>query len=750
MNSKQKSWWCRLPVLRYVCSVGVLAIVNGWLAEAAPPEQPNIVHIMVDDLGWQDVVCYYQDCHDDEPLYETPNLDRLASRGMRFLQAYSPAMTCAPSRAAFMTGQYTPHNGVYHVNMGCQVPRPRRADAKLLDPYYVGRLMPGKPTIPRVLANAGYETAHIGKWHLDGPSGVPSPLQAGFGFSFDENKKYNDPSLWDESDPKQANTSGLFDQPRHRLRQAFNDSRFPLLDDERPYDSMVDLSTRWIRKQAEQGKKPFFLNLCPNLVHGPVMTRDKKRLAHYCQKLGIPFPKDQGSIADPDKPGQLNPYYASMVDSVDWIIGQVVTELEQLDDPRNPGHPLMDNTYVVISSDNGGSQQLRNWPGEDGKLQFEKVTDNSPLREGKGWAYEGGCRIPFIVVGPGIKPRSINRTTVVNLIDLFPTFAAMAGTDATAALDIDGCNLLPVLTGQEDLVRQADGRVRDTVFFHYPVLRGAFSTIRQGPWKLLKNTAVGDNPAPAVQLFRLINAEGRWDDLGEAKNLRAQERQVAERMLVELDAWLEQQDAGQPYRNAAYARGGLPGQDAVPAIIERGQDGSSIWATFEVGPQQTAVKKAFLLYTTNPGKTEEWFQADVTLGDGRVDAIAPPGMAHAIFCLIDENNFLQTSEPIPDMQKLRLGQPVSGVLKDGYAYRPGLHSLISVAENAVRQAAAGGRNLTKLKQALAVARTVVEGPLAIDAAAAAVKKLRSAVVALDVPASTTPALHWLSTEIPQL
>ena len=84
--------------------------------------KPNIVLILTDDLGWQDVACYYRDQHDEEPFYETPHLDRIAERGIRFTQAYSPAMTCAPSRAAYPTGQWTPHNGVYHVNMGCNSP----------------------------------------------------------------------------------------------------------------------------------------------------------------------------------------------------------------------------------------------------------------------------------------------------------------------------------------------------------------------------------------------------------------------------------------------------------------------------------------------------------------------------------------------------------------------------------------------------------------------------------------------------
>ena len=140
------------------------------------------------------------------------------------------------------------------------------------------------------------------------------------------------------------------------------------------------------------------------------MTRDKKRLAHYCEKLGIPFPTDQGSISDPNKPGQHNPYYASMVDSVDWIVGQIIKTLEETDDARNPGHKLIDNTYVFVSSDNGASQNLGNWRDADGKMRREKVSDNAPLRQGKGWAYEGGCRIPFIVMGPGIKPGSVNET----------------------------------------------------------------------------------------------------------------------------------------------------------------------------------------------------------------------------------------------------------------------------------------------------------------------------------------------------
>ena len=703
--------------------------------------QPNIVHIMVDDLGWQDVACYRRDYTNDEPLYETPNMDRIAARGIRFMQAYSPSVTCAPSRAAFLTGQYTPNNGIYHVNMGCQIPRPRRANAQMLDPYYVGRLMPGKTVIGRALKQVGYKTAHIGKWHVAGASGYPSPIQVGFDFSFDHKKEYNDPEIYDKNDPKIANFSGLFAQPKNRLRDAFNDPRFPLLEDDRPYDSMTDLSQRWIRKVA-RGDQPFFLNLCPNLVHGPVMTRDRKRLSHYCNKLGIPFPTDQGSISDPDKPGQHNPYYASAVDSVDWIIGQIVQTLEDTDDPRNPGHKLINNTYVFVSSDNGAAQKLRNWRSADGNLNFEKVSDNDPLREGKAWAYEGGCRIPFLAMGPNIQPGSVNSQTPVNLIDLFPTFLAIAGQCDQGKLDLDGCNLLPVLQGQDTTARFTDGKGRNTIYFHYPVLNGAFSTIRRGPWKLMKNTGSPMNSAPKVQLFQIYSNGGSTLDLGEARNVGNQYPDITKRMLRDLDRWLSKNNAGVPYRNAAYKPGGLPGQEKIPAVTQRGSEGDRLWATVETGKEKSKVVEAFLLYTTNPGKSEEWFRAPATVHNGQASAKALPGMTHAVFCLIDENNFLIHSENVPDMMQYRLGQPVSAVLEDGYAYRPGLVSLIAVAQTALEQLEKAGQSSKTISGTLQFAEITVKTPVNPSGYAKAIHDLRKALRSVDVPAARHPAMNW--------
>ena len=712
---------------------------SGTSASAAAP-QPNIVHILVDDLGWQDVACYYRTQHQDEPFYETPNMDRMAKNGMRFMQAYSPAMTCAPSRTAFITGQFTPHNGVYHVNMGGRIPRPRGNSKPQMDPYYVTRVMPGKPAIPQAMKAAGYTTAHVGKWHVSGVAYDPSPLDLGFDFSFDKHHDYNDPDIYDRNDPKQANFSALFAQPKHRLKDAFTDPRFPLLEDERPYDSMTDLSQRWIAKVSKQDK-PFFLNLCPSLVHGPIMTRDKKRLAHYCEKLGIPFPTDQGSISDPNEPGQHNPYYASMVDSVDWIVGQIIQTLEATDDPRNPGHKLIDNTYVFVTADNGATQNLGNWRSNDGKMHREKVSDNAPLREGKGWAYEGGCRIPFIVMGPGIQPGSVNEDTPINLIDLFPTFMAIGGMEHDGSLNLDGCNIFPVLQGEEPVARFHDGKERDTLYWHYPVLNGAFSTVQRDNWKLMKNTGIHMNPAPEIQLFNLS------EDLSETTNLAEQYPEKTRQLLADLDAWMEKYDAGVPYNNAAYEKGDLPGQQAVPAVTDRGSKDDRVWANFETGAGKTEVAQAFFLYTVNGDlrkAEEEWFRVPATLSNGRVEAKAQPGMTHGIFCLLDANNFLIYSESVPGWKEIATSKPVAFALEDAYAYKPGLYALIQLSESALQELNQQGQTAVALKQALSTAKSVYAQPVEVNNDAAAIRQLRNELVKFKgvVPAADTECLHY--------
>jgi len=737
-----------------VLSVGLLNAPLSGAEKQLPPvvslSKPNIVTILVDDLGWQDLACYYDALHDEPGLYETPNIDRIAGQGIRFMQAYSPSPTCSPSRAAYLSGQFGVKNGVYHVK-GSRVPR-AWGQRPEMNPHYSARLDPTKVIIPSVLKKAGYTTAHVGKWHVCGENMVPTPLQLGFDFSYGRDHVYNDTEIVDPKDKKINNKEGIFSQPKNNRLTDFDNPLFlPLLEDERPYDSLTDISLRWLNKVGRQDQ-PFFLNFCPKLVHGPIMTRDRKRLAYYCKKLGIDFPTDPGAIADPEAPGQNNPYYASMVDSVDWMVAQVVETLESIDDPRNPGHKLIDNTYVIITSDNGGAQRLATWKGLDGKRNYEKVTDNAPLREGKTYMYEGGVKIPFIVMGPGIEPGSVNETTPITLLDLFPTFMAMGGMQPDPVLDLDGCNILPLIKDEGSQAKFADGSVRDTLYFHHPADDKSYSVIQRKGWKLMKNTGPLLTKTPELQLFKLYNEDGSQNDISETSNLVDQYPEMTQQLLGDLTNWMQTNDARVPHLNPD-AEADLPGKSDVPVMTGLGSEESRIWATFET-QANVAVETAYMMYSLNGGtelkyrapRLEEWIYAPVKLTDGRVEAVAPPGMTHAVFCLIDANNFLVYSEPVPPVGKVRIDAAVSLELEDGYAYSPGLFSMIKVGHEARGKLMKQGINVDALTQALKAARATCKLPVEEKTYALAIRNLRHAIRAFDgqVPEASLADLNSIN------
>ena len=172
--------------------------------------------------------------------------------------------------------------------------------------------------------------------------------------------------------------------------------------------------------------------------------------------MGLEFPADPDFLRDRSggkNYGHTNPYYASMVDTVDYFVGQIITLLEETDDPRNPGHKLIENTYVILDSDNGG---------------VLPYTDNSPLQGGKQNTYEGGVRIPFLVLGPGV-PVGTQCHTPISLVDLFPTFMQIAGAKEDPSLELDGCNIHAHLHGAQKATIQSDGSERKAIFWHFPM-----------------------------------------------------------------------------------------------------------------------------------------------------------------------------------------------------------------------------------------------------------------------------------------
>ncbi len=664
--------------------------------------KPNIVHIMVDDLGWQDIACYKID---EKPVYETPHIDRFTREGRRFTEAYSPAPTCAPSRVAFLRGQHPVHTGVYHVSGG-RIPRPWQKTSNRICPYYRYGLPVEEPMIPEILKKAGYISGHVGKWHAGGKSaGYPFPLDQGFDFGFTERdgrqKYYNDSELWNPADGNKNQFFGSWGRMKPDRLSGFathdSEDPFQLNGEERPFDKPLDLALGFIRKNKDC---PFFLNYCPYYVHGPIQTRDRTRFEHYLKKMGHEFPTDTGPIYDKFL-GQKNPYYGSMVDTVDWMIGQVVTYLEETDDPRNPGHKLVDNTYIIVDSDNGG---------------VIPYTDNAPLRGGKQNTWEGGVRIPFIVRGPGISAGS-TCDTPINLIDLFPTFMTMAGLKPEAELKLDGCDILPLMLGNSDQAILPNGAERESLFWYFPWDAHMSAAMRKGDWKLVHHygSLEADNTKESVQLFRLYNVDGLTNDLSEAQNVGDEYPEVRETMLAELNRLIDEAGAPLPYRNPTGADVPAEQRAACPAVLKLGSEEDRVWVTVESGSKKAAIVDAQLIYTLNPkpfdtiwGKREEWFATPAKIASGRVEAVFPPGATHAIFCMRDANGFLIPSEPMPAVCDVGHDVHDSTIVKNGYAYKPGLFALIKLGEKAQASADKTGLDTAMLKTALVGARQAYE------------------------------------------
>ena len=727
---------------------GILLAASAAQTTAAAPStgsgqaQPNIVHIMVDDLGWQDIASHKLD---GKPVYETPHLDRMTRDGRRFTQAYSPAPSCAPSRVAFLRGQHPVNTKVYHVSGG-RIPRPWHKDSNRVCPYYPYGLPQDEPTVAEALKKAGYITGHVGKWHAGGKSaGYPFPLDQGFDFGFTErngrHKYYNDTDLWNPADGAKNQFFGAWGRmkPDRLTGFATHDPSDPyqLDEEERPFDKPHDLALGFIKKHRN---RPFFLNYCPYYVHGPIQARNRERFEHYLKKLGYDFPTDPEKTFY-DLPGHSDPYYAAMVDEVDWMIGQVITLLEETDDPRNPGHKLIDNTYIIVDSDNGG---------------VNPYTDNTPLKGGKQNTWEGGVRIPFLVRGPGVAEGSTCET-LINLIDLFPTFMTMAGLEQDESLELDGCDLLPLIRGEAKAAVYPDGTERESIFWFFPWDAHMSAAIRKDEWKLVRHYGawMGANAKTDVQLFRLYDDGNLANDLGEADNVADQFPEVRKALLAELDRKIEEAGAPVPHQNPTGPAAAELGLDEMPAVLALGSDEHRVWVTLESGPGKSEIVEAELIYTVNPkpfdtvgGNREEWFAIPAEIAKGRVDAVMPPGATHAVFSMRDANGFLITSEPMPAVCDVGHGVKDSTLLKNGYAYKPGLFSLVRLGTRALISARNAGQGVSALETALKAAKLqLAEETIQEAQICKAIRNLRAAIRnQKGAPAANHPLINRFPTD----
>jgi len=472
-------------------------LVSGlWsLSSAAAQPRPNIIVILVDDMGWMDLSCQGSD------YYKTPAIDQIATGGIRFTDGYAACAVCSPTRAAVQTGRY-PHRVGVTDWIRSLFQRGNRGTPDANPTEYVGGknhhyLCPPNPywmehqeiTIAEALKSAGYQSGYIGKWHLGDPAWYPP------GQGYDENRggcDYGQPPSY--FDP--------YNQPKGKHESVRNG--IPGLPGRKPGEYLThregDEAESLIRGWHAK-KQPFFLQVAHYAVHTPIQA-----IPEVAAKYKREGKKDN------------NAKYAAMVESVDDSTRQILTTIAELG--------IEKDTLIIFTSDNGG---LDNNGGP---------TENAPLRSGKGHPYEGGIRVPFLACWPGVIPAGKVSKTPVCSIDIFPTILEATGVPLPTDRSIDGLSLLPHLKsgGSAKLGR-------DELLWHFPHYRhtpGPYSIIRKGNWKLIKFWA-GPH-----ELFDLSK------DLGEENDLASAMPEKVKQLDALLVKQLEAGEAKLPKKNPDY------------------------------------------------------------------------------------------------------------------------------------------------------------------------------------------------------
>lgn len=596
-------------------------------AEARRPNQPNVILLLTDDLGWQDVKCY--DIDEPSPM-ETPNMDSLAKQGVMFWQAYSPSPTCAPTRCAIMSGNHPARAQKTHV-VGGGPPTPyNKTQFRMMPPWYSGRMPENELTLARVLQQNGYATGHCGKWHMAiNHNAYPQPEDQGFDWT--------------------RHNLGTTQRMRpHRLTGFATDQegdRYRLDENGFPYHQNSEDAMQFIREHAEQ---PFFLYYATWLVHTPIHTRSEALLKKYCEKLGVELPENPNEWKGE---GQTNPFYCAMVEELDYHIGRLLKYLEETEDPRWPGHMLSENTYLIFTSDNGGMEQH---PGEI-------ITDNYPLDRGKISAMEGGTRVPLIIRGPGIAA-DVQSDVLVNGLDFYPTILSLAGVEKPQQKHLDGADLSKLLLEDPrnpELVLDADGAPRDTMVWHFPHSIALESTIRVGGYKLVRNYDHLNNPRTSelelYELYKTVDGEQVRVDIEEANDLAKKMPEKAAAMNEQLTTILTEMDASYPYYNPD-CKWPIPNKEKVCKVVSHELSGDRVTVAWEENGAK--VLRANLIYTLNGGhKYEEWFRKSTEVKPNKTLTVQlPAGTTHYFINLIDENNFLESFPEVMDALGNKNGQ----------------------------------------------------------------------------------------------
>ncbi len=431
------------------------------LAGGATAEKPNIIFIMADDLGYTDVAAF------GSRYYETPNIDKLASQGMK-LTSHHHCQNCQPTRAALMTGQYGARTGVYTVG---GIGRFDWETRPLRPVDNVDKLPLDKKTVAQSLKASGYSTGLFGKWHL-GEDAEHHPAARGFDEAIVSSGRHFD----FKTSPKAEVPQGAY-----------------------LADFLTDKAVDFIHRHKAG---PFFLYLPHFGVHSP----------HQAKEDLIARFKDKAPAG-----GHKNPVYAAMIASVDDSVGRVMATLEEL--------KLADNTVLVFTSDNGGVGGYE----REGIKKAGDITDNAPLRSGKGSLYEGGTRVPLIVRWPGVTQAGSTCEVPTIHVDVFPTLAEIGQAAAPEGQPLDGESLVPLFRNPAASLK------RDAIYQHFPGYLGAgagtwrttpVGLVQSGEWKLMEFFEDG-----RLELYNLKK------DIGEGKNLASEIPDKAKELHAKMTAW---------------------------------------------------------------------------------------------------------------------------------------------------------------------------------------------------------------------
>jgi len=463
-------------------------------------KRPNFLFILIDDMGWRDLSCY------GSTFYETPNIDRLARRGMTFTDAYASCPVCSPTRASIMTGKYPATVGITNFIAGA-------AKGKLLSVPYHHELPLSEKTVAAALRAGGYQTWHVGKWHLG-----------------------KEP-YWPEQHGFDVNVAGC--HWGHPANGYFSPWRIPTLaerpDGEYLTDRLTDEAIALIERKDE---RPFFLNMWYYSVHTPIQAK-REHIARFeakARELGLD--KQEALVPGEHFPSehkkdkrvqrrvlQSNPVYAAMIWSLDQNIGRLLAALEAAGET--------DNTVVVFTSDNGGLATAEGSP-----------TCNAPLAEGKGWMYEGGTREPLLVQWPDAVRAGTRCSVPVTSTDFYPTLLEAAGLELLPEQHCDGLSILPLLQGGDRLEREA-------IYWHYPHYANQGGTpgssVRMGDHKLIEFFEDG-----RLELYNLR------EDIGEKDNLAGDLPDKTRTMHEMLQAWRASVEAKIPAPNPDWAPAAAP------------------------------------------------------------------------------------------------------------------------------------------------------------------------------------------------